>query len=255
MANLSQFSIWCAIDNFGREEEIESTLRTALTNGGNLALQQTFTRGTPLHHACSMGKVIAVRALMTVGADPTLLNVYNNTPATEALIKDHAGALGVLRDSGVDIVNQPAQGERSALHLAVKTDRIKCIPVLLDAGADPLLIDEETGSCPAYLAAQSEASADILAELHKRGVGLSIRNETTSSTLAHEVASRGCVDSWATLLEAGVDVRAINGAGMSAIDIALLEGSSLQSITKTWLLREEARSAIREIEAGAVSRP
>lgn len=130
------------------------------------AINATDSAGmTPLHHACSLGAVEMVEALLKHGADPKLCsndgrNALHHAVSIPALCFSQSSSQGavticpltiplLLASASLDINAIDATGE-TALHIAARNGLVGVIASLLQAGANPDCINRN-GETPLHL--------------------------------------------------------------------------------------------------------
>jgi ankyrin repeat protein len=94
---------------------------------------------TPLHVAARWAEDGAVRLLLDSGSDLNAVDRHLQTPLHLAA-KAGASTLLTLVEKGVN-VNALDEDDRTSLHIAAKDGTAKSVRILLEAGADPRLLD------------------------------------------------------------------------------------------------------------------
>lgn len=146
-----------------------------------------------------------------------------------------------------ELVNAKGALGRTPLFKASTAGSLDSVEMLLDAGADPLIVDDY-GECPLYRCMQNglEKIADYLWESSQSTVQNRAQN---GCQLIHAVA-RGGLFQWVSVLEGfGADLDAINNAKQSPLLIAAHYG---QYSTVEELLRLRASIKNPEHEPGAL---
>nr|CCA19549.1 conserved hypothetical protein [Albugo laibachii Nc14] len=121
---------WAAVNN------ASSSLLELLTGGGNPNFQDRLGR-TPLHWAASLGSTECVLLLLQNGADCRIRDVFSMTPMLcggRARLGNNA-LINHLIKYGADINDCTLTGD-TALHLAVKEERLETALSLIACGAD-----------------------------------------------------------------------------------------------------------------------
>lgn len=204
---------------------------------------------------------LAATALALSACDPSPEEL--NAALREAIRDGNPEAVAETLEGGADIGHRFGI-EDTVLHLAVRPGRVAALPILLEAGADPNLVNEDGQSALHAVSLHSandlndEAfAADAIAQLVAAGADVSVRDhrERTPLSLA---AFRGNAVAVEALLAAGADSDARSEDGNTPLimaarqgylhaAIALLEGGADRGIRndsgRTAL--DEARSYLR----------
>ena len=121
-----------------REDAIcEALVALLIAHGADVSARALLDR-TPLHDACSGGKLATVRALLDRGADPNARNEFGQTPLINAIERRHTDVTEIVRTllaSGADC-NASARNAESSLHRAARHGLDEVIELLLGAGAN-----------------------------------------------------------------------------------------------------------------------
>lgn len=248
IANL-QVALETAVDSGAVDE---SAVRTILLQVSAHASQDG--DDTPLHLAAASGQEQIVRVLLAKGADKDALNSKGRTPLHLAVesahlptlsailaahpdigiryrvaltgysILDLAARLGnvdVLRAlllHGVD-VNRLTDGY-TALHRAALNNRVGAIDVLVEAGADIEMEDDD--DCTPFLDACSNHCHEAALALFKHGANVEardIRGETPLQIAARQAGREGVTEMVDLLLRCGGDETALTPDGYTAAEI------------------------------------
>jgi ankyrin repeat protein/CheY-like chemotaxis protein len=227
---------------------------------------------TPLMLAAVGGHAFILRLLLTSGAAPNLTSEKLKTALMFAAENGRERAAAILLEAGAD-PNAQGRHAPSALHLAVKSDHAGLVKLLLGHGADPgqrgdssltplesaaalgsveavncLITHGGSASCLAAalrLAAVAGKTAAVGALL-VAAAPLEGRDDDGFTPLML-AALNGRLDTLRLLLDAGADIRAVSGNGMSALDCARVQDHEPMAA----LLRERgvARGARSDPEA------
>ncbi len=88
---------------------------------------------TLLHVACKKGLVDIVRLLLDLGCDANVTDINFHTPLIAAVLHHHLGVVQCLVEKcNIDF---PGQRKATALIYAAQTNELKCVKMLLSAGA------------------------------------------------------------------------------------------------------------------------
>ena len=141
---------------------------------------------SPLHHAIPLDKEIAIHSLVQRGGDPILVAHDGTSPLHAAAWGGYPGILGLLlakyRERGVlqSLVNSMGAG-RTPLHFACQSGEVESVLLLLQHGANPVIMDD-SGLEPLHAVAEIEhpsslrtyhtRAADIVGLLKRAGADL-----------------------------------------------------------------------------------
>lgn len=108
--------------------------------------------GTVVLHVCFGGHVPVLALLLLRGADPAAPAFGGTTPLICASFKGHVGVVEFLTAHGCGDLNHQEGEGNTALHWASYAGYADVVRVLLEAGADPML-DNDDGDTPRDMAA------------------------------------------------------------------------------------------------------
>lgn len=117
-----------------------------------------------LYAAAFFGKLAAVKALLSLGADPDECGGKYRTPLGAASAEGHLAVVRRLIKAGANVQYSDAR-MGNALHIAASRGRSACVRVLVKAGLDPFDSGGEKGS--ALVCAASFGHADTIATIFK----------------------------------------------------------------------------------------
>lgn len=171
-----------------------------------------------LHLAADEGADELVNFLLANGADPNQMSNSGCTPLHFAAAGGHLLIVDALLRKGCGVAAHNLGG-RSALQVAAMAGHVMVVRNILTAGMD---VDDEglvDGFTPLMRAAQA-GKADVLIELLRRGASVN-RREAHGWTALHLAVKDGegedCSRVVGTLVDAGADVDAPNGDGMTPL--------------------------------------
>ena len=176
--------------------------------------------------ASSEGHVEVMKALLEAGAAPGGTDPNGNTSLHHAAHNNQVEAVRLLLESGVG-VNQKGALASTPLHLAlVRTDgdvrdRSEVIAVLLAAGADPNVRNEQ-GLVPLDMAlsyARAPGGVKVFSELATGGANLNLQ-DTLGNTVLHRAAYDVHEEIVTILLDAGADIKKRNKDWKTPADVA-----------------------------------
>ncbi|CAM9140246.1 unnamed protein product [Scytosiphon promiscuus] len=275
IANL-QVALETAVDSGAVDE---SAVRTILLQVSAHASQDG--DDTPLHLAAANGQEQIVKLLLDKGAEKDALNSRGRTPLHLAVERAHLptlhavlaanpdvnirygaalmgysildlaarlGNVDVLRAlllHGVD-VNRLTDGY-TALHRAALNNRVDAIDVLVEAGADIEIEDDD--DCTPFLDACSNHCHEAVLALFKHGANIEardIRGETSLQIAARQAGREGVTEMVDLLLRCGGDETALTPDGYTAAEIV---GHHIDYAACP--LRKEDAERVRELLANA----
>lgn len=222
---------------------------------------------TPLICAAMRGHMDVVTFLLDHGASITERDYFGNTPFLAAAGSGNAELVTYFLDRGFDINQQDLQG-RSALHMAAFRGNAAMIKLLADRGADLQARDIDSMSvlCGAAYSGRSDAVAhlldlgadvneaptsyghtplfaaiyrnrvDVARLLMEKGANLEYRNEERATAM-HLAAERGTPEIAQLLLDAGMNVDALDGFGGTP----LLHAMRGDTLMVNWLIDHGAQ--------------
>lgn len=185
---------------------------------------------TPLHIACEYGYPRMVKMLMDAGADDSLQNVKEETPAHIAVSKkilfkeitpeERAEMLGSLKN--IDI---PGREGQTPLMLAQArelyiSDAVS--PVLIRKGADVNRRDSD-GNNAMMLNANWHGNMDVLKAMVNAGLDINARNRE-GNTVLHILINRNSIQAARYLLKKGADYNIANNAQVTPVQLAVERG-------------------------------
>ena len=184
---------------------------------------------TPLLIACNTGQTESVRCLLKLKADPNIANIngytsLHSTCKAETLLEiiDYCADVNVIDKIG-----------RTALLRSCINGYMDQMKVLLEAGADPTIADEEGLSC-LNAAIHGHCSKDTLQELLDHGAHIDVKTEDGANALLY-ACTKGQSESVIILLEAGADVNITTPDGNTILHLAVSGCCSKETLHKTVL--------------------
>ncbi len=185
---------------------------------------------TPLHIACEHGFPGMVRMLMDAGADDTMKNVKEETPAHIAVskkisykeIKD-AERVEMLRSlKNIDIPGRDGQtplmfAQARELYISAEVS-----PLLIEKGADVNRVDIE-GRNAMMLNAKWHGSLDVLKAMVKAGLDVNARDRE-GNTVLHILIQWNYIQQARYLLKKGADYNLANNDQVTPLQLAVENG-------------------------------
>lgn len=115
-------------------------VRELIQYGVNIQAQTNTITRPPLYLAVSYGKFEIVKELVRHGVDVNSKFHHEHTALSEAARDGYSQIVDFLIQNGANINHADAQGF-TALHLAIKFNRINCVKLLLDFCADQYIMN------------------------------------------------------------------------------------------------------------------
>jgi ankyrin repeat protein len=140
-----------------------------LQHMGTQALRETDNKGrTALHWAAHSGHEAVVTFLVEMGAHVNSRDAFDTTPLMWACEKGHVGVVRMLAHMGEEGLKERCTNGSTILHWAIEKGYHDAAKILLLAGADPTIMDDE-GRTPRALAEGEVERAECIAVLEVRG--------------------------------------------------------------------------------------
>lgn len=232
----------------------ESAVRTILLQVASHASQGGTGGDTPLHIAAALGQERIVTVLLLEGADADVLDSNGRTPLHLAVERGHLPTVKAILAAGPDMdirykvgyrgysvldlaaregntdilrallqhgvnVNRRTDGYTS-LHIAALNNNVGAIDVLIEAGADMEIEDDD--DCTPFLDACSNHCHQAALALFQHGANIEardIRGETALQIAARQAGREGVSAIVNLLLRCGSDETAVNRNGRTAAEI------------------------------------
>ena len=173
---------------------------------------------TALMAACEIGNKNAIDALLNAGADPNIIDANGDTSLHYAARKYcTAEVLQTIISHGVD-VNATNKNNVTALMIVCGIWNKDAIDVLLNAGADPNIIDANGDTCLQY-AARNFCTAEVLQAIISHGVDVNATNKNNVTALMI-VCGKGKKDVINVVLNVGAELNIIDANGDTCLHYA-----------------------------------
>lgn len=175
---------------------------------------------TVLHLAAARGFPEILTSLVDSHAAMNPVDVNGNTPLDEAVLHNQAESVRFLIAHGADIkYTHPGDG-RGPIHEAAMKGFSDLLPILVDAGANPVLRDR-SGQTPLDLALAYK-NANVVAALLKLGSRIS-ESEAAAEEAMETAVLKGQIEIVRILLESGFDVNKPTTGGSTYLHDAALK--------------------------------
>lgn len=185
---------------------------------------------TPLHIACEHGYPKIVQMLMDAGADDTLLNIKEETPAHIAVSKKisykeikEAERVQMLR--ALKHIDIPGREGKTPLMLVQSRDLYitgTISPILIEKGADVNRRDND-GNNAMMINAEWHGNLDVLKAMIKAGLDINARNKD-GNTVLHRLLVRNYIREAVYLIKKGADYNIPNEKQVTPMQIAVEDG-------------------------------
>ncbi|CAM0949105.1 unnamed protein product [Alopecurus aequalis] len=177
----------------------------------------SITGATPMSYAALAGQVQVMRYLLDRGGDPAMPDERGSTPLHAAADKGHCEAVRLLLSIGIHV--DPIDHRGTPLHLAAAKDHDEVMKVLLEHGADPNRVVHHILS--PLLVALCERSLKCVKILIEAGADVNAHGYSAPLMQAVEISLTNFID---LLLEAGADPNIPNQHGAIPIERAAVHG-------------------------------
>ena len=181
---------------------------------------------TALLVACLKGNEDAISVMLTVGADPNIVDADGDTCLHNAVFQDCSKeALQALVDQGAN-VNARNGYDQTALSVAFAKRNEKAISVILTAGADPNIVDADGDTC-LHRAVYQGFSKEVLHSLVVHGANVNATNNKHKTALSVALAcSRKNENAIHVILTGGADPAIIDANGDTCLHKAAFQNCS-----------------------------
>jgi ankyrin repeat protein len=201
---------------------LERALNRLIDSGAYGVNELTQMGSTPIIHAAAGGHVLTTRGLLAHGADPYLINWYGNALhcAAEA---NKAATVRELVLSGMD----PNTENNGSPYLvsALDNDAAGAFAALVELGADIESQSASWGQGHIFFGAAFMDCDDIVALMLERNWAEIEMRDPSGYTALHCATLGGAVMTVRRLVEAGANIDAMDYAGLTALELAELEGN------------------------------
>ena len=243
------------------ERENPDVVQVLIDAGANIEIKNDEGR-SPLHVASFVGEVATMTKLVRAGADVCSTDSESMSCLMFAAHSGQTDAVRYLAGLPEVDLDQQSTDDRTALHFAVEANHPDVVQVLIDAGAN-IEIKNDEGRSPLHLASFSgelttvkllvEAGADVRATDAERDTCLILaaysghtdtvrylaglpevelnQQSGDDSTALHFAVEPNHPDVVQVLIDAGADLDAKNGLGHSPLHMASISGE-LTTMTK-----------------------
>jgi ankyrin repeat protein len=175
-----------------------------------------------------------VRALIGAGANFIMPNRYGVTPLLQASRNGDMAVIGELLKAGANPRNSVHPEGETPLMAASRTGKVGAVELLLEAGSDANAADTYQNQT-ALMRAAEEGHADIVNALLAAGANPNVKAHVSSLTERKHAdhatggftalmfaARNGHENVIRALVKGGADVKAVNGDGLTAATIAII---------------------------------
>ena len=185
---------------------------------------------TPLLLACGMAQTETIKLLLKAQSDMNIADTHGDASLHTAVAAGCSNeTLQEIIDNGGD-VNAVNKRGRTPLLLSCFYGQMDNIWVLLGAGAEPHIADEEGVSC-LHAAIDGYWSKDTLQALIEHGAHIDAKSKDGTNALL-SACGRGQSESAEFLLEAGADVNVVRPDGNTVLHVAIDGYCSKEALQK-----------------------
>ena len=196
----------------------------ALIDSGAVVNATNNSDRTALMMACFKGDIDAVNVLLNAGTDPNITDEYGETCIHDAVRGDACKeVLQTLIDNGANVNITNMDGE-TALLLACYERKVKLLDLLVSAGADPMIADDNGDTC-LHHAVREHCSKEDLQVMINPTSDVNVLNKKNRTALMMACLN-GNVDAANVLLTAGAETNIADEFGDTCLHDAVWKGCS-----------------------------
>ncbi|XP_072907399.1 ankyrin repeat and EF-hand domain containing 1a isoform X1 [Hemitrygon akajei] len=178
-----------------------------------------------LHVAALANDVEICKLLLSLGAEPDLLDLNGRTPAMVAAQAGHELTMEVLAEANADMTIVDKDGKGILYYCISSTLRhLRCLEIALAHGADVNNCSKD--GKPVFLLAceQAAACSEMCLQILERGADPNSKYEATGHTALMEASREGAIDVVRAILEKGCEVNLIQKDRYNAAHFAAQGG-------------------------------
>jgi len=183
----------------------------------NLWGKDEFEVMLPIQYAVYQNDIKAVEILISYDVNMEVNDQYKNTVLHDATMNGFTDIVLILINHDVGINLKNSNGI-TPLMVAARNDRLDCVKVLLESGADPKVLDEDGANCLYNI--RRTKIAEILIESGAEVNNVAIDGDTP----LHVACINKFVDLSVYFISKGADLKVKNKEGKTPIDIAKENG-------------------------------
>ena len=177
-----------------------SVLQSIIDHGADVNATNK-NRVAILSIACQMGNVDAINVLLKAGADPTVTDAEGDTYLHYAVREDYSNkVIQTIINNGAD-VNAANENNVTALMIACEKGNVEAMNVLLNAEADPNIVDDCCDTC-LQKAVRAGSNKEVLKTIINYGADVNAMNNDNRTALMIS-CENGNIDALNELLNAG----------------------------------------------------
>jgi ankyrin repeat protein len=203
----------------------DSILRLLLQQHGIKVNQRNREGDTALMKAAEAGNVAAVDLLLQHGADACNMNKSGVSAVFCAAAEGHLDVVKLLMQHGADVTATTYRGGTLLMHTAT-SNQPHVAEFLINEGLSVHAASDSGCTALHCAAASTSAGTETMHVLLAHGADVHAVQHSCGSMPLHAAASNGHLESVEALLAAGADIECSDGAGATALHLAVLYNSS-----------------------------